>query len=109
MGKIRSDKKYRFHNLRSPGLSLKSRLAVTSHEKPTDPVALPPPPEGKEGIVPMPLEVMQSLPVIRLSSGDGGEGVGGKRTKIRKKKERRQLKRDHWIQSNVIVISTGVL
>ena len=81
MGKIKRDKKYRQH----PKSGTVAKKPDVVH-----PSTLP---EG--GVVPLPAEIMKSLPVVSLLSDKEESSEKGKRTK----KDRRKIKRENWLQS----------
>ena len=62
-------------------------------------------------VVPLPEEIMQSLPVVPLSSGGGGgqrgdKGGGAQEPRgplPQKKKDKRKLRHERWLQSKKLL------
>ena len=51
--------------------------------------------EGPSEVVPLPEEIIKSLPVVMLSSG----GNDSSPSEVKKKKDRRRLRHEHWLKS----------
>lgn len=85
MGKVRKEKRHKLH-LKTPGTSSESRALGKDRDAPP-PASL----ELEGGVVPLPVEIMSSLPMVSLNSE--------KREKLKRKKDKRKMRREHWLQS----------
>ncbi len=89
MGKLRKEKKYKIHSNALPLPSHRTNVGVGSTERA----------RGQEVVPPIPPEIMQSLPVVKLVAGGEGGGARGEG-----KKDKRGTKREKLLKSMTYVL-----
>ena len=99
MGKVRKEKKYRLHK-KAPDVLSEARAAT---EDVGDGEMIASASSAQPVVPPLPEEVMTSENVVSLRATDSTEAdrgqVEGKRRDQAKKKDRRKLRREKWLQS----------
>ena len=100
MGKIRKEKRHKLR-LKTPGMSTNPRMLAKKQEDPHGPLS------KSTEVVPLPEEIMKSLPVLGLKGTEitPGQAGGSESDKGRTKREKRKIKKEEWLKSKLIIFN----